>query len=149
MADITAIRAAIADTLLDVFGTDGAQAELGITVTSTVETPPNPPALQVLKGETDYAEAMQGSVNRHDMIVRAFASAMPADEQQQNLLDALCSFPGDASVKAALEVTDDQGETTLNGRVGAITVLKSTAQRVYIIEGNPYLGADLLCEVWA
>lgn len=151
MADLTLIRNAIAAALTDAFGPDSDQADYAFDIEPrVVSPPPNLPSLQVLKGPTEWDEAEGGALAKYTFVVRALLP-FPATDDDQQLLDDLLSFPGDRSIKAALETRDGDGTTqsTLGGVVGDLTVRGDTGHRIIDMAGGEYLSADVNVEVWA
>jgi hypothetical protein len=149
--DITAIREGIAANLTAKFGPDSDLAGLGITVSARISSPPDAPALQVLKGPTNYDEAMgAGTLSKLDFLVAAYLS-LPADDEAQDVLDALLSYPGDRSVKQAIEIVDGPtgSKVTLDGACGDLRVTDDSGHKILTVAGMEFLAAFWTLEVWA
>lgn len=150
--DITAIREGIAANLDATFGPASDLAGLGFTITATIESPPQAPAMQVLKGPTVYDEAMgAGTLNKLQFLVAVYLE-LPADAERQALLDDMLSYPHDRSVKQAIEVLDDEDQpscTTLGGACGDCTVDDDSGHKILTVAGMEFLAAFFTLTVWA
>lgn len=129
MADLSAIRAAIAAALQDVDGIGQASAYM--------LSSPTPPCAHVFPAEVDYDEAMAGGHSDWVFTVQAFAS-LTSDVGAQKVLDEWIEPTGATSVKAALE--DDE---TLGGKAFTTAVESCSGYRVYTQDdGRAFLGAE-------
>lgn len=130
MADLTAIREAIAAALEVSFG-DSMQ------ISAEMLSNPTPPSAHVFPDETDYHKAMGNGAEDWNLIVQVFV-ATTSDIGAQRLLDSMLASTGAGSVKAAIEA-----DRTLGGLVSGLKVRKTSGYRVYQRAlGDPLLGAD-------
>ncbi len=102
----------------------------------------------VLKGNTDYGEAMGYSLQKLTMLVVAYVSVGASDESQ-DLLDELLAPTGARSVYATLMAPDTNSQVTLDGVCGDLIVTKDSGHRLYKVGGVDYLGADWEMDVYA
>lgn len=148
MADITAIRHGLADKLAATFGVVQAGEGDAWSVSPTIVTQPDVPALVVMKGPTNYGEAMGYSLHKLTMLVVAYVS-VGATEESQDLLDELLAPAGERSVYATLMAPDVNSQVTLGGACGDLVVTKDSGHRIYKVGGIEYLGADWEMDVYA
>lgn len=148
MADVTAIRHALADKLAEVFSVAVAGEGDAWSVSPTIVTQPDVPQLVVMKGPTEYGEAMGYSLHKLTMLVVAYVSA-GSSEESQDLLDELLAPSGDRSVYATIMAPDHDSQVTLGGVCGDLIVTRDSGHRLYHVAGIDYLGADWEIDVYA
>ena len=134
MSDISAIREALASSLLTIPGMQISAWQLANAT---------PPCAQISRGPVDYDQAMQGGVHRPNFTVTAYV-ALVSDQGAQRLLDRYLAADGDLSVKQAIEA-----DRTLGGLVQDLHVTGATGEQPYARDqGGPVLGSDWTVEVW-
>lgn len=140
MADIAAIRAALAARLTTLLGNDG-------QASAYMQSDPTPPTLQVVGiSETQYDTAMNRGGDVLTMVVQGLTGTT-ADRAAQEQLDAWLDTTGATSVKAAIE-TERPSAVTLGGIVAACRVTGTNGHRVYKMpNGTDYLGAEWTLEI--
>ena len=118
MADIAAIRSALASRLTTLLGNTG-------QASAYWQTNPTPPTLQVVGiGPTDYDTSFGRGGDMLTATVQGLAGTA-ADQAAQVVIDDWCDKTGSTSVKAALE-TERPLATTLGGIVSACRVTGHT-----------------------
>lgn len=148
-ADLKLIRGAIAERLADVFQAEGPDGEAGWTVSPVWLAQPDVPALVVIKGPTEYGEAMGvGTLSKLNLTVVAYVNFANTNESQDTL-DELLSPTGARSVYQTLMAPDEQSAVTLGGIIGDLVVVDDSGHKIYKIAGAEYLGAEWHMEVWA
>lgn len=148
-ADLKLIRGAIADRLAAVFQDVGPDGEAGWTVSPVWLAQPDVPALVVIKGPTDYGEAMGiGTLAKLNLTVVAYVNFANTNESQDTL-DELLSPTGARSVYSTLMDPDHNSQVTLGGLIGDLDVKDDSGHRIYKIAGAEYLGAEWHMEVYA
>lgn len=138
MADITAIRLALATVLESVWGdVQGGQ------VSAYMRPDPIPPLIQIVPGEIDWHQALQDGCEMYTMNIQALVSET-TDLGQQQLLDSLLASTGEQSIKQAVEA-----DPTLDGLVDDLIVVKTKGYHSYRIGSGEFLGAEWQVHIYA
>lgn len=149
MADLKVIRQAIADRLSETFATaaDGTKWE----VSPRWLAQPPVPCMVVIKGPTEYGEAMGvGVLAKVNLRVVALVN-LAINDESQDLLDELLSDEGETSVYRTLMEPDSgvDSRVTLGGAIADLVVTDDSGHKWYRIAASEYLGAEWNVEVYA
>lgn len=139
MADLAAIRAALADNL---------DTLTGIQVSAYMLANPTPPSIHIYPGgpagDIEYHHAMHGGVELWPFTVEAFVP-LGSDIGAQQKLDAFINSTGTQSVKLAIEA-----DRTLGGAAQDLKVVSTGGYQTVVFEGRPpVLRAEWTVHVYA
>lgn len=134
MADITAMRQALANNLGNVSG-----------LRTSPEIPDNPtPPIGVINLDTiDYDGAFNGGLTTYNFVVTVIVGRA-AERTMQRKLDGYCAPTGSQSVKVAIE-----SERTLGGEAYDLRVERSNVVGSITINDQIYLAAEFTVTVFA
>lgn len=134
MADITAMRTALASNLGNVNG-----------LRTSPEIPDNPsPPIGIINLDTiDYDGAFNGGLTTYNFVVTVIVGRA-AERTMQRKLDAYCAPTGSQSVKVAIE-----SERTLGGEAYDLRVERSNVVGSITINDQIYLAAEFTVTVFA
>lgn len=127
MADITALRNAIANNIMTISG---------LRASGTLPDLPNPPIAVVSIDTVDYHRAFSGGLTQYNFTVTLIVGRV-SERTSQNSLDAYCSPTGPKSVKVAIE-----SDRTLNGLAYDLIVSSLKSYGSMNINENLYLAAE-------
>lgn len=95
----------------------------------------------------DYDKTMRRGIDELEFTCRVLVSRAD-DRSSQEVLDALLSGTGTASLKAAIEAARGApGERALDGAADDLHVMRVQGYRWYEHEGTQYVGAELIIKV--
>jgi hypothetical protein len=134
MADITAMRQALANNLGNVSG-----------LRTSPEIPDNPsPPIGIINLDTiDYDGAFNGGLTTYNFVVTVIVGRA-AERTMQRKLDGYCQPTGSQSVKVAIE-----SERTLGGEAYDLRVERSNVVGSITINDQIYLAAEFTVTVFA
>jgi hypothetical protein len=140
VADVAAIRSALASRLSTLVGTGGQSS--GYMLDN-----PTPPTLHVVGiSETEYDVTFGRGSDVLTMVVQGLAGTT-SDRASQEKLDEWLDTSGSTSVKAALE-TERPAPVTLGGIVSSCRVVGTTGHRIYrMSSGTDLFGAEWTIEI--
>lgn len=127
MADITAIRAALATNLTSI---------TGLRTNATVPDNVNPPYAIISLDTVDYHKAFANGLNTYNFVATVIVGRA-SERSAQNTLDAYCSPTGSKSIKQGIEL-----DRTLGGLVYDLTVSGMRNYGSTTINENLYLAAE-------
>lgn len=140
--DISSVRRALADAATAVVLPAGA-----LTCTGYVPDSVSEPAFFVAEYEIDYDRAHNRALDEVEFTCRVLVGRGD-DRAAQELLDAMLSGAGPASLKSAIEAARGApGTPALGGLAHDLHVRRMQAYRWYEHAGTQYVGAELLVRV--
>ena len=140
MADLAAIREALAEALSVI---------PDVQVNAYMLGSPTPPCIEVSPGPITYDQAFQRGHDLLEFNVRALVG-MQTDIGAQKQLDQFIAPSGPLSVKSAIEAKDSTGRATLGGVVFDAWVRSNAGHRGYEMRvGSVYLGTEWTVQVRA
>lgn len=141
---ISAVRNAIADAAGTVVLPAGTR---GLTCTGHVPDSVNEPHFFVGEYTQDYDKAMNRGLDQLEFTCRVLVGRAD-DRSAQQVLDAMLSGSGTASLKQAIEAARGApGEYALGGLAHDLHVVRVQGYRWYEHAGAQYVGAELMIKV--
>lgn len=139
---------AVRNALADAARTVALPANTGkLTSTGYVPDAVTEPHFFVGEYSVDFDKAMGRSLDEAEFTCRVLV-ARTDDERSQEILDALLSGAGPASLKAAIEAARGApGDYALGGLAHDLHVKRVQGYRWYEHQGTQYVGAELIIKV--
>ena len=134
MADLSTIRAKIADNLLTI---------PGLRAHGELVDNPNPPVAMVELESIDYNQAMKQGLTIYNFIITVIVGRA-AEREQQRKLDLYLQPFGEFSVKAGVE-----SDRSLSGEVHDLQVVSAGSTGSIQLNDQTYLAAEFTVTVYA